>query len=682
MKRRDSLAVLLGLSLTGCQTLGLDQVDWTPWDGAEKTKSRSQNPDDDDDASDDFTTKVKTKMLGEYTTVQGLHPIVLEGVGLVVGLAGTGGDPPPSMFRTALLDDMRKRGVSNPNTILQSPNTALVAVRAYVPPLVRKGDRFDVEVRLPDNGDATSLEGGYLLETHLSEQAIVPGRGLLKGHAFAIAKGPVMVSHTPEENESRAGLLRRGRVLGGAASLKERDMALYLRNDFRSARNAKRVAVRIGERFHMLDERGLRVDVAEAKTDQKVELKIVERYRDNFPRFLQVVRNISFVETPVAQRLRIEDLKDRLNSPETSLRASLELEAIGDRGIPILKSGLKHPSPEVRFHAATALAYLDDPSGLKALSEAARDEPAFRIFAFAALAAIEDADAQLALRDLLDEPGAETRYGAFRALTTIDPHDPFLRPERFRDEFSLYVPRSKGTPLVHVTHKGKAEIVVFGADQRLQLPVALRAGRRILVTGAAGADEVQVAAFVPGEADKRRTVSSKLVDVLRTAAEFGAAYPDLVHLLMQADRQENLAGRLEIDALPRAGRSYARPASVDIAAGGKRTTRIGQPGLSPNLFTEGNAEPPEDGKRKSDDDSESDADGSSADRSSDRKDDDDADRAAEGKSRTKSGEASIADLRNDSGEEDDDRKWYDVTRLFRRRPDAGAAPKSALSSPE
>ena len=72
---------------------------------------------------------------------------------------------------------MKRRNIPNPNQILQSKNTALVVVKAFLPPLVDKGERFDVDIRVPgqtNESGVQSLNGGYLLETYLSEMAFVP----------------------------------------------------------------------------------------------------------------------------------------------------------------------------------------------------------------------------------------------------------------------------------------------------------------------------------------------------------------------------------------------------------------------------------------------------------------------------------------------------------------------------
>ncbi len=554
-----TLGAFLLSSLVGCQ--GLLSLPELRLQSPEKTAK-------DEDDSDDFETKIQTPLIGDYVTFAGLNLVTLEGVGLVTGLNGTGDDPPPSRYRTQILQEMKRRGIRNPNEILSSPNTTLVVVRAYLPPLVRKGEHFDVEVRVPEGSETTSLRGGWLLETYLSEQAIVPGQGVLKGHTLAKAKGPILIS-TGEDGDSvsLAGLLRRGRVLGGGVSLTNRDLTIYLRSDFRSVRNSRRIAYRISERFHSYTSSGVKVPMAEAKTDQTILLRVPKRYKDNYPRYLQVVRNIAFRETPVARRLRMERLETELNRPETAEKAALQLEAIGKESVPILKRALDNQDLEVRFHAAMALAYLNESEGIPVLAKAALEEPAFRVYALAAMAATEDADAIMHLRELLnaqtDENGnvydsVELRYGAFRALWTIDPDDPAIRGESLNGQFYLHVLHTTGQPIVHLTHRRRPEVVLFGADQRFLPPLFLKAGNDIIVTAQPGADTVRLARFEPGQPDRKRTVSTRIADVIRAAVELGASYPDVAQMLIEADKQHNLPGRLAIDALPRANRRYVR----------------------------------------------------------------------------------------------------------------------------
>lgn len=584
-----TLACLLGIGVTlavpGCQRFDFRSQSPDLFNFAGKSDDEKVSEEDLDDEFD-LNTKIETPFIGDYVTVAGLNHILLEGVGLVVGLDGTGEDPPPSMYRTALLDDMRRRNVKNPNHILRSPNTALVVVRAYLPPLIQKGERFDVEVRLPPSSEATSLKGGRLLECYLSEQAIVPGQGVLEGHEFGKASGPILIS-TGVGIESQAGVLKRGKVLsGGLATREDRHLALYLRNDFRSIRNARRIADRIGKRFHHFDKSGIKVPMAEAKTDQLIVLKVHPSYKDNFARYLQVIRNIAFRETDVAERVRSQKLMQELNDPEKADLAAVRLEAIGLSIVPILKNGLSNTALECKFHSAVALAYLEDDSGLKILAEAARTEPSFRVFALAAMASLDVPEAHIALRELMSEESNELRYGAFRALWTMNKNDPYIMGRNMNDEFMLHILPTQGKPLVHMTHNKHAEIVLFGENQRMVPPIAIKAGNHILVNASPGSNTISISRYEAGKPDRRREVSTRVADVVQTVAEFGASYPEVAQMLVEAEHQRNLLGNIEIDALPKSGRVYMRP-ETQLADGKtiRSKKRIGRPKLAPNTWS-------------------------------------------------------------------------------------------------
>lgn len=625
-------AVATGFS--GCGDSGMPTWHSTmktlnPFDS--ETETRSQSPDDDD-----LSTEVDTPMIGDHTTIAGRNYITLQGVGLVVGLDDTGSDPPPSRYRELILDEMRRRNIPNPNQLLASKKTALVIVRAYLPPLVKKGDRFDVEVRVPAESETISLNGGRLFETYLTEHALVPGQGVMEGHEFAKAAGPILVSTGEGDTSELAGMLRRGRVLGGGFSLVDRDLTIFLRNDFASFRNSTRIADRIGKRFYEYDAHGIREPLAEAKTHQRITLKLQDRYTENYPRYLQVIRHIAFRESDVARRVRMEKLERNLNNPPSSEKAALALEAMGNDAIPVLKEGLQNPSIEVRFHAATSLAYLGDAAGIDSLAEAAREESAFRVFALAALASLEDAASHVALRDLMSVASAETRYGAFRALSVLDENDPFIRGQELNKHFKLHVLRTTGDPMVHMTTVKKPEIVLFGADQEIQPPLALRAGSHILITAAPGSRTVTVSRYGAGLADRKETVSTRIADVIRAIADMDASYPDVAQFLVQANNQGNLPGRFEINAVPKAGRVFVRADSNR-----RSSSRVGGTGLVPNLF-EGASEKPE-SRRDVDEDSTEDV-----------------------------GEASVSDIskeENDPADDliTDDRPWYDISRLFQRK---------------
>jgi hypothetical protein len=113
--------------------------------------------------------------------------------------------------------------------------------------------------------------------------------------------------------------------------------------------------------------------------------------------------------------------------------------------------------------------------------------------------------------------------------------------------------------MVHLTRSRRPELVLFGEQQRLLTPLTVNAGPHIMVTSQGG-DKVSVSRFSPNEPDRRREVPADLDQVIRAIVDVGGSYPDVVQALQEAKAGGSLPSRLEIDALPEAGRSYDRDA--------------------------------------------------------------------------------------------------------------------------
>src|SRR5690606_10006011 len=180
---------------------------------------------------------------------------------------------------------------------------------------------------------------------------------------------------------------------------------------------------------------------------RRIVLKVPEQYKENYPRYLAVIRNMAFRETEIAQRVRMQKLEQQLKIPTQSELAALRLEGIGPSAVPTLKRALQHNDIEVRFNGAMALSYMGHSDGLAKLAAAARQEPAFRVYALAALACCQDAEASVELRILLSEESPETRYGAFRALTILNSNDPVVAGNDMKGEYKLHVLDVDGPPL-------------------------------------------------------------------------------------------------------------------------------------------------------------------------------------------------------------------------------------------
>jgi len=121
--------------------------------------------------------------LGDLTEVQGARDNMLKGVGIVVGLAGTGDSARASIQAQQRV--MERMGIEVTDIRdLSSSNSAIVMVTATIPAYAKEGTRLDVKV--DSIYDADSLEGGQLLETHLT------GPGTSET-VYAVAQGSVSV---------------------------------------------------------------------------------------------------------------------------------------------------------------------------------------------------------------------------------------------------------------------------------------------------------------------------------------------------------------------------------------------------------------------------------------------------------------------------------------------------------
>jgi hypothetical protein len=252
--------------------------------------------------------------------------------------------------------------------------------------------------------------------------------------------------------------------------------------------------------------------------------------------------------TRVSYRKRVgEDLLD----PAHTISAALRLEALGTESIPALKSGLESSHTLVRFAAAEALAYMDCSSAGEELGRLVEEQPALRAFCLVALASLNEAVSHVELSRLLAAPAAETRYGAFLALRTLDDRDAVVKGELLNESFWLHRIAPNSTPLVHLAGSRRVEVVLFGAEPRLVPPFSFLAGE-YTVTAATGDDHCTNTYL----GSSKRQCPLRLAEVLKTMADLGAMYPEVVDVLRQADRCQCLSCPVAIDALPQATSVY------------------------------------------------------------------------------------------------------------------------------
>ncbi len=154
----------------------------------------------------------------DITQVAGEHANVINGFGLVNGLAGTGGTSPTTkMFALQVLQKMGNRADPTLRENIQrsqekTDNMSVVMVQAILPPHAKRGQKIDVIVSAFDN--SKSLQGGVLIESELFG---------VDGQVYAIASGPVSLnggdfggkSATVTKNHPTTGRIPLGAVIEG-----------------------------------------------------------------------------------------------------------------------------------------------------------------------------------------------------------------------------------------------------------------------------------------------------------------------------------------------------------------------------------------------------------------------------------------------------------------------------------
>lgn len=554
--------------------------------GCQKLIGRGQSPDSsplvqlyDDNVS-------KTKYIGDICGIYGLNFAKVDGIGLAVGLDGTGSAAKPGSQRDQLIRDLEiNKKVDDPKALLKSDNTELVLMYGLLPPGIRKGETFDLKVTVLGNSDATSLENGTLLISRMRPLRRM-GKGVRQGHVTALGKGGIVIDATFDARQDQSKQLH-GVILGGGKALEDRPLGLAIRTDDFTPKTTTQISRAINSRFTAVSSHG-RKGVAEPKTDKQIDLLIPDGYRLNVGRYLAVVKNIAYSE-PVSDRInRMESLDREMSQPAQAGETALKLEAFGKEGIPALKRALRHQDLEVQFHAAQALAYSGHADGVDILVKAARDEPAFRWHAMTALASFDDVSAGNGLSELMHVESAETRYGAFRAMLARSANDPLVSGNWLAGDFHLHEIPSEASPMIHFSRAKRPEIVLFGHNQTIADDF-LHVETGLTVRGN-GNGTVSVNSYSSKYGEEKLVCSNKISDVIRTLAKLDYGYGSLMKMFRSANRSETLNTRLVVNAIPKLGRTYSPDESIGQLAPEKSERYVAEP--LPELFRTGQENKP------------------------------------------------------------------------------------------
>lgn len=422
--------------------------------------------------------------IGAEASIRGTEPTLVSGLGIVVGLNGTGGGEYPQAVLGNMEREVARNGIGKggpaygdlqgvtPLQFLRSPNVAIVTVQAVIPPGTPGGTTFDVYVSTLPGSSVTSLEGGTLwtTELRLGAPSLVGG---VRTRKIAEARGPIFINPFSEpaggQSSESVGLTRtRGRVLAGGVVTEPLKLQMVLDNESHS--RARTIVNAINSRFPRGpgDEdpvaRGRGADGPEGAKYQSITITVPKIYSDDPAEFLQLVRYTRVDQTfpqEFAKRY-VEELK---NSPAMAPELSWCLQAVGKTAIPFLLPMYDYPELGPRMAALEAGAKLGDQRTTPRLIELAKSAPgSLRVEAIGLLARLpSNPNINVALRELINAPELEIRVAAYEALVrhrdlaisraTVGP-DP--RMPRFIIES---IPAEE--PLIYVTQQGLPRIVLF-----------------------------------------------------------------------------------------------------------------------------------------------------------------------------------------------------------------------------
>mgnify|MGYP006282057543 FL=1 len=223
--------------------------------------------------------------IGNISRIKGMRFNQLVGYGLIVGLNGTGDSNRSQATIQSISNMLGNFGVEVSPEQVRGRNVAAVMVTADLPPFAYSGDQIDVSVN--SIGDASSLQGGTLLQTPLKAA---------NGEIYAVAQGPVSIGGYNIQSggsSQRKNHPTAGRVPNGALVEKEmevdfdrKEFTFILENP--NFTTAKFMAQAINNNFEYLIGSP---ELARPINAAKVRVEVPQKYEDRVVNFISQINN-------------------------------------------------------------------------------------------------------------------------------------------------------------------------------------------------------------------------------------------------------------------------------------------------------------------------------------------------------------------------------------------------------
>ncbi len=415
--------------------------------------------------------------------------LLVSGFGVISGLDNTGDSTAPTAVRNYIINQMLKHGVSSknipgqgkitPEMYLADPSFAIVEVNGLLPPGIRKGQRFDIQVGAIKDSTSTSIAGGDLWRTDLRLNGADPRDPGGSVNVYARCEGPIFVNpayalerSSTDPNVKRS--LRFGQIMDGGSAQEDRPLGLrLLEPQYSMSRSIER---RIDQRFQKEVDRIKPNNVpglAEAQDDGVVNFYIPDVYQGDWEHFAGVVTHLYMYDSGEYATNKAIQLAEEAAKPDAKLMdISYCWEGLGAPALAVIRDRelMMHKSPDIAFAAARAAAFLGDPAAPMVLARMSRtDEHPFQLNAIRTLAALPNSPAiNEKVRPLLDNEKTLVRIEAYKMLARNEDHSIFSR--EIQKRFRLDIVPSKGAPFIWATRRGGPRIAIFGRETAVEPP--------------------------------------------------------------------------------------------------------------------------------------------------------------------------------------------------------------------
>lgn len=229
--------------------------------------------------------------LKDVAAVQGARDNQLTGLGLVVGLNGTGDTQSTGITERAIENLVQNYGMFNLQGKVHIKNAAVVSVTAKLPPFFKPGQTIDVTVS--SIGDAKSLADGTLLSTPLyaaDGKVYAVAQGALSTGGFGVEVNGSAV----KKNQTLVARIPNGALVERAVPVTILDASgfLYINLANPDFATASRMAQAIQKSY---------LGSAQAIDAGTVRVYVTNNYRDNLVDLIARLETLSFLPDTAAK---------------------------------------------------------------------------------------------------------------------------------------------------------------------------------------------------------------------------------------------------------------------------------------------------------------------------------------------------------------------------------------------